>query len=228
MFVGYADYLDSCNVGLVRDGGLTCQLGARTLNLINAPVGLVARVLDVAIAVFIAMPFNLLTAGTIEGLNGFTNASLYTLDNVLSKLALNLLRVINPCARLEARLSLTERLNVALVDVKTGNANHPFNYHVTNRFNAIVYALAYVVARAVDVVLGTAGLVLAAATLGTYPLFNRMAYSALAFPGLIRDIYRCAMLLINPGVQTSDDLRVADALGADDVVAPRHDSRVRV
>lgn len=205
MFVGYATNVDLYCRELVREGGLTRHLGARTLNLIAAPFGLVARVLDIAIGVFIAMPFNLLTAGTLEGLNNFTNASLFCLDQVLSMLALNLLRVINPRAGIDLRsLSLTDKLNEALVSVKEGNSAHPFNYHITNRFNALVYAMAYVVTRAADVVLGTLGLVLAAVTLGSYPLFNRLAFSALAFPGLIDDLYRCAMLLVNPAAPTHD------------------------
>ena len=198
MFAVYANRLDEYSQAWVAQEGWRRHIAARGLNLITAPIGLVARILDIAIGVLLATPFNLLTVGKITELNNYTNISLNNLDNILGSLALNILRFINPQAKVDFKYSLTNKLDDALASAKEGNAEHPFNHHVTNRFNSIIFAIYYLVTRAVDLVFGVLGLLLATVTLGTKPVFNGMAYSALAFPGIIHDVYRCGMLLVNP------------------------------
>ena len=185
--------------GTYKQGWATRNLFARTLNIILIPIGLIARVVDITIGIFLALPINTLTLGKIGPLNDYTKECLIQLKTLFSRAYMTALRVINPYAE-EDKASLSRYVDKAFIDAARLRENNFFNRQITLRLTSIVYAMAYLVSRVVDTLVGVIMIPLSLATLGAYKRFNCMASQALAFPMIIGDLYACAMRAVMPTV----------------------------
>ncbi len=175
------------------------------LNIITGSVNATAGVLTGSL--------NILTAGKKHSLHKITLAQLCNTRLTLSLFYLNGLRVLNPHARLcnyipKNSLELSfdgnglfaGRVNTLIQDL-SAQCNTSKNFlkkQVISRLTYVLLAVASLVTRAVDAVIGIIAAVFSILTLGKFNTINTIAFRGLQVPGIVDDLFYCAVKIINP------------------------------
>jgi hypothetical protein len=191
------------------------QVFARGVHLVLVPASLITSAVDAIIGVGAGIGA-ICTAGKHTQTYKFAMNHLCNLDRVFVNPYVNFLRAVNP----EAQFS-TDKNNVAissmgdgflsdLISVKLKNyARHCYNSdnflkrHVASRLTYAVLAVACLVTRAVDSVIGILAAIFSVFTFGKFESLNNLSYRALQFPGIITDLFYCTLKFINPWAVTA-------------------------
>lgn len=125
----------------------------------------------------------------------------------------NLLRMINPKAEISSKALnhcdgiLSHTVNFSLKGLASKYnqthwrcmiSNNSFKHHIASRLTYALLAVACVVARAVDGIIGVAAATLSIVTVGKFTRLNDLAWKTLQPTGIIEDLWFCTMHCINP------------------------------
>lgn len=223
-----ADLFKNRNVKFIK-----FHVMSRLCNAISIPLGLISSILDTIIA--LGATFSAVCSGGkhLPSLQVYR----YTMDNVaelLPKTFLSLLRIINPDAKLntlseeECLMDSNERTLLCLKKFKLNGLgplsgafvlllNDPsINLIDSDNFlkKHIVYRLLFtatiipsLVTRVADFAIGIFAGILSISTLGLSSNLNTLAYNSLFVSGVLGEIPRAAIILINPwAFSFTDDL----------------------
>ncbi len=182
-------------------------------------LNIVTGIADTAIGVALGCA-NVATAGTNYKIYKATISQFTNTQAMLSISYMNFLRTINPKGVFSQNLtkkflpddykppvisvkgdglltdSVTTSINKFARDCYT--SDNKLKKHVISRLTYPVLALAYLVTRTVDGIIGLLAATFSLLTLGKFTILNNVAFRGLQAPGIIGDLFYCAVKTINP------------------------------
>ncbi|MCC5832854.1 MAG: hypothetical protein JJU12_07425 [Chlamydiales bacterium] len=183
------------------------KFGIRGAYLSLVPVSAITSIVDTAIGACAAIPA-LATAGKHKKTINFFFNFLESSFDIVSKPYVNLLKTLNPTAKLppirgfdEVHPGIctpypSEKLdNLAENYFKSKNF---FKKHVASRLTYVLLAITFVITRIVDGIIGLIAAAFSLITLGKLPFLNKTAYRGLCATGIIHDLFYCTLKVINP------------------------------
>ena len=179
--------------------------------LVDTPVGLVTTVADTIIGI----GSGLCAVGTL-GLHGPTcKVAAQHIENsrhILSKPYMDLLRVLNPNAKITTVANSSDGIFHSAARDWCGegvescqNSRFWLVRQVCSRLTYVLYAIAAVITRVVDAIIGVFAAVLSFLFLGTFHGVNSYAYTGLQVTGIVNDLFMSVLGVINPGAPSLDN-----------------------
>lgn len=189
------------------------QVLARGAYLILAPASLVTSAVDAIIGVGAGIGA-ICALGKHKPTCQFTIKHLHSSDRMIAEPYVNLLKALNPDFELTEGRSLigamghgftSHFIREPLKEVARScyDSDSLLKRHVASRLTYALLAIASVVTRAVDGVIGVPAAALSLLTLGKFESLNHLAYRGLQVPGIINDLFYCTIKLVNPWTGTS-------------------------
>jgi hypothetical protein len=95
---------------------------------------------------------------------------------------------------------ITSYVSDALKDVARScrNSDNFFKRHIVSRLTYLLLAISSLITRVVDGIIGVIAAILSFLTLGKVGSINNVAFRALQAPGIVKDLFYCAIKCINP------------------------------
>lgn len=203
-----ASYVDSAeqyietNWVKPKDAGIfKRQCLSRVCHLGLVPLSGAAGLVDMIAEGFFGL-VNLVTAGKNGWSGRKVQRSFLTSGAILAKPYANLLKAVNPKAKIENDWGgvcfsfLIPRLD----RLAQGCSDSPnkFMHHVASRLTYVLAAISSVVARIIDVIIAVFAVILSFATVGKKEGINTCAYQGLRITAVINDVFNFATKVINP------------------------------
>lgn len=133
---------------------------------------------------------NLLLLGRVSYLNNIAREELHTSKNIVSNIFFNGLKVINPHAKLGTTKSCANRVEIYWIKKLTSCSQA--------RKCAILYLITMIAARAMDLIIGVFAMPVSILAGGMSVEMNKRAYDGLKVTGVMRDVYKTAMMILKP------------------------------
>jgi hypothetical protein len=192
------------------------QVFARGAHLALVPASFITSAADAIIGLGAAIG-TVCTVGKHQPTYKFAMTHLYNLDKLFVNPYVNFLRAVNPEALFSAGRKSTAAINANGDGFLTGlmidklkdaartyyNSDNFLKRHVASRLTYALLAVACLVTRAVDAVIGILAATFSILTFGKFESLNNMSYRALQFPGILTDLFYCTIKFINPWTGTS-------------------------
>ncbi len=225
-----ASYIDDNWVGSENTNFLKKQVLARGGNLVLTPWSATINVADTIIGISAGCA-SIATVGKHKSTYDFALLHLDSSRKVLVRPYTRLLKTINPQAPFTRAPRRNERWMTVLMDSNTSdplingdgdgfithyvwealrNKAHDFynssnwgKRHIASRLTYALLAIASLVTRAVDGIIGVIAAGVSFLTLGKIESINNLAYRALQAPGIVKDLFYCTIKFINPWAGTN-------------------------
>lgn len=177
------------------------QILARGACLGLAPLSFVTHAIDTVIGVGSGTVV-LLTGGTHEDITIFASNHLRASKRLLASPYANLLLTLNPKASFgsgdEGFVANFVIHSLKEIAKDCRGSDNLLISHVASRLSYAVLAISSLVARAVDGVIGVIAALFSFLTVGKFEPLNDFAVKGLYAPGIINDLFCCAVRVINP------------------------------
>jgi hypothetical protein len=217
---------------LVNTENLNCakrHLLARGAYLALTPLSFVTNAIDAVVGIGAGVGA-ILTVGKSDKIYRVALEHLQGAQQILALSFTNLLHTINPQARFSRpendpgqwvhgvcirrpRATIGVEGNGFISNFfisrlrKTGSSCYRYDgflmRHIASRLTYALLAIACLITRTVDGIIGVLAAVLSLVTVGKFESLNNLAYRALQAPGIIHDLFYCTIKFINPWAGTS-------------------------
>lgn len=183
------------------------QIFSRTTSLALLPCSLVTGIADTVLGTA-ATAASILTLGKFEGISKF--AARHIASGIITNPYVFLLKTINPNAQFtthnNALISAEGRGFIAkeaydffaIMEYKCQRSESLIMNYLGSRITSAVMAIACVVTRAVDGVIGIIAAAFSLLTLGKVESFNNLAFRGLQITDVINDLLYCTLKVFNP------------------------------
>jgi hypothetical protein len=184
------------------------KIYARTANLLLAPVVLITCALDTILGLGATLGV-VCTLGRHNIIADQAATLMLHSTKLLTAPYMQLLKTIDPKQRsYEKKYTnnytcdkglLTEKITFIFAHIlKISKSQNFFNRHIVSRLCFALLAMASLVTRVVDGLIGVLAASVSLLTLGYFHNVNQIAYQNLQAPGIITDIFVCILGILNP------------------------------
>jgi hypothetical protein len=183
-------------------------------SFINSQI--LSRIAYAALAIFdLLIKVTLIPVGLILGsisilsggkyLTNYAKEALSLTKSLISSPFFHLLKTVNPKAKIKKTQLLTQLVKKQLIQTATDfeKSNNFLSAQIASRLTYGAMAISVLATRTIDGLVGVTAAVASFATFGIFENVNGLAQQGLKFPGVISDLYKCTLKIINPKVNTS-------------------------
>jgi len=197
-----------------REG--TClkrEVASRTLRLVAIPLAVGVAACDTAIGVAVGS-VAIVTWGTYPGVNKYARKNFEVLGTLIVRVHRDVVHFINPRSApfqpesgveggrilLPSKDGLVAAFVQKRLDkwIRYCKGSNFFNRHMTARLICLVAAIAFVIARVIDTIIGAFTGLISLLTFGREQFWNQLTYETLRPTMVVRDLFVCTLLFMNP------------------------------